>query len=220
MQVPSENRMKILTLASLLAIPCLALAASAGRTAVSEQPDEYAVWSVVLNYGYPAAASRQLVIENEIAAIAEAPTQKGTPAHHSYSEIEAITDESRRPFTLEKRFTLELPYVLIPRRKRPEPTQMCFDSGTVKIDNVAKLQKEWDQFYKKYPGAYGIVGLSRVAFLNHGTQAAVMVSSRERISISAEKLYLLARKNGSWEVESVTPLSGSDTFPNCSRRPR
>lgn len=198
--------MKTLTLTSLLAIPCLALAASAPTTAVSEQPDEYAVWSVVLNYGYPAAASRQLVIENEIAAVPESPSQNSAHPYDSYSEIEIIIDESRQPFTLERKFTLELPYVLVPRDEQPEPTRMSLDSGKVKIDNFAKLQSEWDQFYKKYPGAYGIVGFSHVAFLNHGTQAAVIVTSRERISTSAGKLYLLAKKNGSWEVAMVTPL--------------
>jgi hypothetical protein len=199
--------MKALPLVSLLAIPCLAFVSAAGGAGGPKQPEEYAVWSAVLTYSYPAGASRQLVIENQTVAVPERPAPNGAQRNHSYSEIEVIDDASRQSsYTLEKKFTLGLPYVLVPKNEQPQ--EAVIDSvGQANKDNVAKVQNEWDQFHKKYPGAYGIVGLSRVGFLNHGTQAAVIVVSREGILGSGGKLYFLSKKNGSWEVETVTPLN-------------
>jgi len=197
--------MKLLALLILLALPGFAALAPAVPPATVETSEEYAAWSAVLNYAYPADASRQLVIENRIPAVHQKPIPDAGRAYQSYSELEIIEEASRSPYTLEKKFTLKLPYVLI--AKEDEPGFFLNPAGGgIDKEHGAKLQNAWDHFCKMYPGAYGIVQLSRVGFLNHMSQAAVLVTSREGGSTSVSKLFLLTKKDGAWEVESVVPL--------------
>lgn len=198
--------MKFLALIVLLALPSSTALAPAAPLAAVEDPEEYAVWSTVLTYAYPADSHRQLVIRDRIPAIPERPTDSTLPFHSSWSELEIIDDASRQPYSLERKFTLNLPYVLISKEEEPELS--LAPPGGASKEGVAKMQNEWNQFYKKYPGACGIIDLSRVGFLNHRTQAAVLVGSREGVATITAKHYFLTKKNGFWEVEKVDQFGG------------
>jgi hypothetical protein len=192
--------MGLLALVVLLALPrSAALGPGDSRTAV-EDPEEYAVWSAALTYAYPVDASRQLVIQDRTCAIPERLTDPSRPFHSTWSEIKIVEDASRQSYAVEKEFTLKLPYVLISKEEEPELSQTS-PSGRTSKEDAAKMQNDWDQFYKKYPGAYGILELSRVGFLNHRTQAAVFVESIEGVTTSAGRLYFLTKKNGFWKVQ-------------------
>jgi hypothetical protein len=201
--------MKLLAMSVLLVLPSFAALPRAQLAAV-EQPEEYAVWSAVLTYAYPADASHQFLIEDRVPAVPERAPDPNRPFHTGWSALEVIDDASRQPYFLEKKFTVKLPYVLISREEEPEISLAPPDR--ISKEDAAKMQNDWNQFYKKYPGAYGIITLSRVGFLNHRTQAAVLLGNRGGFAATAFKLYFVTKKSGFWEVESVIRLFSGDGF--------
>jgi hypothetical protein len=58
----------------------------------------------------------------------------------------------------------------------------------------------WDEFYRRYPNAQGIMRLSRVGFSGDVTQAVVYVGNQSHYLAGAGYYYLLARENGAWRV--------------------
>jgi hypothetical protein len=171
-------------------------------TAASENPEEYAVWSAALNYAYPADTTCQLVIEDATVVFPDLDADNGVHRHPTYSVFEIIADISQRPYSLERKFQLKLPYALISKPDTP-PISLALPGGRDNKGDIAKLRSRWKGFYRKYSGARGILLLSRVAFLNHEAQAVVYIANEVGPSDSRDWDYLLARENGTWVVKSV-----------------
>jgi hypothetical protein len=199
---------RIAVLCSLLVLFSSSASPQVAPTVVIENPEEYAVWSTVLNYAYPADATHQLVIEDATVVFPDLEAENGVHRHPTYSVVEIIADASKRPYSLERKFDLKLPYALISKPERP-PLSLALPGGRDSRDEIAKIQPRWDEFYKKYPGAHGILAVSRIAFLNHGTQAAVFVTNQIGASDSRSWQYSLVKENGTWAVKSVELLDSA-----------
>jgi hypothetical protein len=194
---------RMAALCSLLVLFSASASPQVAATAAIENPEEYAVWSAVLNYAYPAEATHQLVIEDATVVLPDLNfSGNGVYRHPSYSVFEIIADISHRPYSLERKFELRLPYALISKTEAP-PISLALPGGRDTRDDIAKMRSSWKGFYKKYPGAHGILALSRVAFVNHGAQAVVYVTNEMGPSDSRDWDYSLARENGTWVVKSV-----------------
>jgi hypothetical protein len=196
---------RLAALCSLLALFSSSVLSRVAATDVIENPEEYAVWSTVLNYAYSPDATHQLVIEGATVVLAELRTENGAHRHPTYSVVEIIADASKRPYSLERKFELKLPYALISKREKP-PISLALPGHRDSRDDTAGMQPRWGEFYKEYPGAHGILALSQIAFLNHGTQAAVFVTNHTGPSDSRSWQYSLAKENGAWEVKSAELL--------------
>lgn len=69
------------------------------------------------------------------------------------------------------------------------------------VDSIFRPNADgWDVFYKKYPGAQGILRLSRVGFSQKKDQALVYFGNQAHWLDGAGYFVLLANRNGSWVV--------------------
>jgi len=58
----------------------------------------------------------------------------------------------------------------------------------------------WSNFYKRYPGAHGILSFSRIGLNKRKDQALLGVGNQASDKMGAGNLVLLAEKNGTWAV--------------------
>jgi len=87
---------------------------------------------------------------------------------------------------LENRLSLSVPYFLVTN----EEINAIFGARG----------NGWNNFYKKYPGAQGILLFSRVGFDRRRKQALVYAGDQSNYLGGAGYLVLLARKDGTWVV--------------------
>jgi len=66
---------------------------------------------------------------------------------------------------------------------------------------VKRIEDGWHQFYKDHPGAPGILTVSRVGFNSDKSLAVVCVVASRSLMTANGKCFLLAKKNGTWEIE-------------------
>jgi hypothetical protein len=67
---------------------------------------------------------------------------------------------------------------------------------------VEKVRSSWKQFYEEYPGAQGILTISRVGFNPDKNKAVVYIQNVASLMVASGKLFFLTKKNGSWEVQT------------------
>jgi len=100
--------------------------------------------------------------------------------------FENFRSKNTRKYPLGYLFDLNRPYVLI---------------GDSEIREMFIRYDGWTRFYGRYPGAQGLMVLSRVGFDPEGTQALVYVGNQSHWLAGAGYLVLLIRGQGQWKVE-------------------
>lgn len=160
-------------------------------------PDEYAVWSILLEKKFAGTHSKKLVIRDRTAlhVIAADIEKYAYLSEDAFSDLQAKNTE---PYALENKFTVTLPCILI--SKETEATLFPL-TPNAPLD-VHKIIDGWRQFYREYPGAQGILTVSRVGFNSDKSQAVVYVTNHVSIAVFADRYFLLVKKNGSWEIQS------------------
>lgn len=170
--------------------------AGAWSTATAAPPlpaAEYALYSALLAHGL-APETREAVIADSTtgdpsrvvdgAASSARATELGT-------RVELLREWARlnqQVFTLERRFTLQMPYVLFAESDR----DLLFRG-----DNP---EAGWKLFYTRYPGSDGLIRLSRAAF--DGTQALVYLEFQCGPECGSGRLVQLSRDaRGNWQVD-------------------
>jgi hypothetical protein len=156
--------------------------------------EEYAVYSAVITQMY--VPTTLIVLRNEVAVVgSDAPFR---PVLNQLTSLSRATmkdydAKNKAPHPLKPLFTLPIPYVLI---------------GQEEIDAVHQDQVAgWKRFSEKYPGAPGIITVSRVGFNAWRTQALLLVAqSCAPMKPTHERCgrghyVLLVKKNGTWEIE-------------------
>lgn len=167
-----------------------------------QDPDEYEVWSAVLAKKYADGTFLRLVVSDRTAILMPEPIanrwQNSERDTQAFSDLKA---KNKAHYALEDKFSVKLPCILI----NSEEESKVFQSTTISPadkDYVEKVQSSWHQFYEEYPGAQGILTISRVGFNSDKTLAVVYIANNASLMIASGKLFFLARKNGSWEVQT------------------
>jgi hypothetical protein len=180
---------------------------SQGRTLgvpTVQDPDEYAVWSAVLSKEYGYRNLQRLVIKDRTAL--EVKPERLDKLEKGLAEmVPDLEGKNETKYALENKFGVRLPCVLI----SAETENRLFPFASITVldrEAVDKVQKSWHEFYQEYPGAQGVLTLSRVGFNSDKSQAVVYVTNHASPLIGAGELFLLAKKNGAWKILKVHPV--------------
>jgi hypothetical protein len=165
-------------------------------------PEEYAVYSALLDSVYSTPKVKQFVINSETTTKTKQPfigingglMRTGAARPETEPDTKSNFDEkSEKTVLLEKRFNLKVPYILTSDEELKK--LFAFDA------NGHINPKVWDDFYKQYPGAEGVVALSRVGFDVKKNQALVYVAVKYGWLGGSGRFYVLTRNSGEWVVE-------------------
>ena len=167
-------------------------------TAVKD-PDEYLVWSAVLAKKYADGRNMKLVIRDRTAI--DLPKRLSQNSEHDSEAFGDLRDKNKAQSVIENKFSVKLPCILMTRQAESK----LFDSTPSQHKDktfIEKMHRSWDQFYEEYPGAQGILTMSRVGFNSDKSEAVVYIQNAATFMVSSGKLFFLTKKNGSWEVQT------------------
>jgi hypothetical protein len=173
----------------LLLLPPSAFAAS--DTPASVHPDEYAVYSAVLRHGLAADTPRVVVAKHTavrldlIEALRVHPNAVLAELAPPPAVLEDFVIANKDQTVLEPQLDLAMEYVLL-------------DNAEI---NTAFGPEGWKGFYTRYPGAPGVVRVSRIGFDTELQHALVMIEQICGSECGAGRLVYLSRvETGSWRV--------------------
>ena len=89
--------------------------------------------------------------------------------------------------------------------------QELFPRNEVKIDqSVDSIKDSWNRYYEKYPGAQGIMQVSRIGFDTDGSQALVYVANFSGLLLGGGYYVLLVREENTWVIHDISVVWGSE----------
>jgi hypothetical protein len=179
-----------------------AATATKNVTVVLERdPDEYAVWSVLLTKKYATEGTKRLVIEDQTALLpSDLIVSHLADLENASDAVSDLKTKNQRPYIMENKFSVSLPCILI--SKGTENGLFHFPGDNrIDAEAVKNIDQGWRQFYQDFPDAGGILSISRVGFNSDKSLAIVYISAKKSMMIANGKCYVLAKKNGSWELE-------------------
>jgi len=103
------------------------------------------------------------------------------------STLDSYKENSKKVTTLEEKLDLPVEYSLITRAE--------FDEMFSR-DNISG----WENVYRKYPKASGIIWVSEIGFNSEQTQALVYVTHGCGATCGEGGYFLLAKESGAWKV--------------------
>ncbi len=158
------------------------------------EPEEYAVYSSLLNQMFTNEKTNQLVIENLTSADDFQPIQKRKKGLSSLSKeiIEDSITKNTKSYELSDKFNSEANVKLL--------------GGSEREELFKKLNEnyyEWGKvFRQKYPaGGVTIISLSRVGFNAEKSQALVFTDYQCGWTCGEGNYVLLTKKEGQWKVK-------------------
>lgn len=112
----------------------------------------------------------------------------------NFKEIEETTlkdfaDKSNQDVSVERQLHLKLPYVIL---------------GDEEMNALFSIQDGWDNFYKKFESATGIIQISRVGFNVEHSQALVCIGEQSYWLAGYGAYFLLEKQNGLWKIADST----------------
>lgn len=176
---------------------------NAGQIQAAPQPEDYAVWSALLEHQF--AGARSLVINREVSGCTgignnregEQARQKNLaklPARLPGLSAETVADFRKKERTchlLQESFRLPVRYFLLDKQER----RSIFPGKNV--------DQAWRSFDQKFPGSSGIINVSSVGFNRNRTQALIDTSWKCGSACGGGKMVLLTKNNGQWKVTST-----------------
>lgn len=157
------------------------------RTETSVTDEEYAVYSALINSTFLHPKTDRAIIQ----------------AHTEFDRETVVIPEEfkedllpkiERSETLERRFNLKVDYLLLDK----DQLNALFKEGG--------LETAWEIYWKRYPKATGLLGLSRVAFDRTHTKAYVYASESCGSLCGNGYSFVLEKVNGSWQVKEKKEL--------------
>jgi len=135
--------------------------ASAQTARTVNDPDSYAIYTAVLRDEWPVrdAKAKRLVMMIETEVYPEkimASCLKPEPAYKAELEplLLAYREANKRPWTLQRKFDISIPYELVTRDSLKTVLEVPFNPN---LD-------PWEDFYKRYPDSGGVLMMSAVGF--------------------------------------------------------
>lgn len=179
-------------------------ASSAKSIGLALDEEEYAVFSALIQSLY-ASGAKVLVIDNFVSgcvpvgnnAEGERAWQQslnklpGKLPKLSSKTLADFKSKSRLCRPLEAKLTLPTKYILISQQER----QTIFSKSDV--------NKSWQSFNQKYPGANGYINVSNIGFNEDRSQALVDTFRKCGDKCGGEKMVLLTKTNGKWSVTAT-----------------
>ncbi len=166
--------------------------------------EDYAVYSVLLQSLYGNGA-KLLVLDNYVSACV--PVGNNTEGEKAWQQSlsslpgkmpklspKTVADfkrKTRQCRNVEANFTLPAKYILLSKQERKQ------------VFSTSDTKKAWANFYQKYAGASGYINLSNIGFNEDRTQALVDTYRKCGTQCGAEKMVLLTKVNGSWNVAAT-----------------
>lgn len=202
---------QILTFIRMKAIPLfIVFVALAGCSEESNEPfvitteSEYAVYRAMIEAMYIDDDVELIVIESKNVFNLELPlyTAARTIFYHISDKpldlavlpetFNSVKSRNRQSETLDcKKLALSVPCKILDQ----QDLQELFPSGD---GDFEIFEDNWDRFYEKYPGAQGIMQLSKIGFDTEGSQAHALAGSGYYV--------LLARKGDTWVIRDTAEL--------------
>ena len=196
--------MAFATVATLFAQSAPGPAPQSGQTVFISDPEEYAVYSALLSAQYPTKAPQVLVIDDWTPSSEREPNVgfvgglAGTGAGRPDVQAETAADfETKRKQSvgLERKLSPKLSYVLV---SESELTAIFHPDANGMVGRAP-----WREFYEKYPGAQGIMSLSRVGFNKAKNEALVYVIKQQQLLGGSACFYVLVKQQGVWKVKKT-----------------
>ena len=189
----------------LCSFACFSSLASDQRKSTDSAPDadEYAIYNLFASMSSVNKRVTKLVIQD----LAEMPIEATQPfdsdrQFESYVQrvLPGIQDETvadfrakgKEPVKLENLLCAKVPCILLSRDEMHAIFSVSGDG--------------WNSFYKKYPGAQGILSFSRIGFNKRRNQALVCVGNQASYKMGAGHLVFLAKKDGAWVIVKEVTL--------------
>jgi hypothetical protein len=180
----------------------LYVSAQNNEKAVIQDSEEYAVYSALLNTEYASANVKRFVITRETDSRTTHPFRGfiggWAPSGAKRPETEPATKsdfdgKNDKSCLLDRRFAdLKTQYDLVTSDEL---------HGIFVLDADGHVNEEsWAPFYKRYPGAAGILTFSRVGFNSKKHQALVYVAIQRGLLGGSARFFVLAKINKTWEV--------------------
>lgn len=162
---------------------------------ISPTPDavreEERVYAALIETLYPAD---MLVImdqtQTDVLDLASSETYQRVEESLQHLSVETLTDFKARndsSYPLRASMALGVRYLLFSQKDKQELFQVN--------------QSGWDVFYNRYPGAPGIMTLSRVGFNKQMDQALVYLGVQSHWLAGSGNFFLLNKVNGSWVID-------------------
>lgn len=189
----------------LCAFVCFPFPASSQQKSAVSAPDadEYAIYSLIVRTQFAHRGLTKIVVR-EHSGIDQALTDqmlderrfgryvgKMLPGIHA-DTIADFKAKSKKADQLEGGFSLKVPCILV----ADEEINAIFRSSA----------DGWYIFYKKYPGAQGILTFSRVGFDRQRNEALVYFGNQRQWLDGAGYLVLLAKKDDTWVILEQTMI--------------
>lgn len=166
-------------------------------------PDEYAVWSVVLTNKYVTGSVKELVIADRTIILKSDFVAKHLRSFENATDtVSDLLDKNQVQYAVENKFAVNVPCTIWSKETANALFHLPANHG-LDPEAVKNMNDGWHQFHKEHPdtGGGGIIGMSRVGFNADKTQAVVYIATSASPMIANGKCFLLTKKNGSWEIE-------------------
>lgn len=163
-----------------IALVIIAMPATQFAETDSISADEYAVYSALIEAKYIKAGTEIAVIESH--------TRLDTMDHPAPKEFsDVLTAKNNATYTLERRFDIRVKYVLLDEKQLDELFH-------------ADLEKGWDNYWKQYQHATGLLSFSRVAFNAKGDEALLFASEVCGPLCGYGYLFRLKKDKAGWKL--------------------
>lgn len=178
--------------------------AATSKPTAALDDEEYAVYSTLIQSLY-ANGAKVLVIDNFVSGCV--PVGNNAEGERAWQQsldklpgklpklspktIADFKSKSRTCRTIEAKFALPTKYILISQTERRA------------IFSKADVNKSWQNFQQKYPGANGYINVSNIGFNEDRSQALVDTFRKCGDKCGGEKMVLLTKVNGKWSVAAT-----------------
>lgn len=169
-----------------------------GKSEVIEQTDSYAedytIYSVLINGMYNRDEENSVVISNQTTSYALPyanlnesllGVKERIPGGIADEVLENFSNKNKVPLTLQNRFNVRVPYVLLSKRD---------------LDYIFQPGNDWIEFYRKYPGQ-GLIEFSRIGFNPQMNQALVYTSMQSGGKSGQGYYVFLSKEGGNWTIK-------------------
>ncbi len=193
------------TVLALLFAPVCFLPSAPGQqklTASVPDADEYAIYSLIIRTRFDHRGLTKIVIKEHSGMSYLTDQMRDERQFWSYvrNKLPGIQADTVADFKAENKtadqfkneFSLKVPCILV----TDEETNAIFRASG----------DGWYSFYKKYPGAQGILTFSRVGFDRQRKQALVYFGNQRQSLDGAGYLALLAKKDRTWVMVKQTMI--------------
>jgi hypothetical protein len=183
------------------------LSSTALPSSVSEEKEEYAVYSALLKELFIKDDTKLLVIQNRT-QFSEYPynyegitsDERIRQMRKNYPSVSVDTlidfdSKYMQPSELSPKFSLPIKYILID--KLPAERLLKDKSELEKGNNGTTTQT----FFEKYPDAHGVISLSQIGFNQDRTEAFVCVVFKQCGVCGGGAQLLVVKKKGAWKVK-------------------